>query len=93
MLLREERNSDFQRKENQVKMEMLLTILRNIISRVSTYTHDERKAFKGKVLRDVRRHYVTLTKTSPFVRTGTFGLSMLVNIVTRCYKCKKARVR
>lgn len=93
MLLREERNSDFQRKENQVKMEMLLTILRNIVSRVSTYTHDERKAFKGKVLRDVRRHYVTLTKTSSFVRTGTFGLSMLVNIVTRCYKCKKARVR
>lgn len=93
MLLREERNSDFQRKENQVKMEMLLTILRNIVSRVSTYTHDERKAFKGKVLRDVRRHYVTLTKTSPFVRTETFGLSMLVNIVTRCYKCKKARVR
>lgn len=32
MLLREERNSDFQRKENQVKMEMLLTILRNIVS-------------------------------------------------------------
>lgn len=32
MFLREERNSDFQRKENQVKMEMLLTILRNIVS-------------------------------------------------------------
>lgn len=36
---------------------------------LSSHVHVESKAFKGKVLAaDVRRHYVTLTKTSPFVQ-------------------------